>query len=135
VTNEELAINISGDTRKFTLVIDNGDNPALSITSVESLALERRVYFDAQGKSALQLYYGDESLPAPIYDYARFFHVESTPAQAQLLPGAHNPQYSRRPDSRPWSERHTVILWTAMLLTVVGLLLLAVRGLRKERVK
>ncbi len=135
VTNEELAITISGDTRKFTLVIDNGDNPALSITSVEPLALERRVYFDAQGKSALQLYYGDESLPAPIYDYARFFHVESTPAQAQLLPGAHNPQYSRRPDSRPWSERHTVILWTAMLLTVVGLLLLAVRGLRKERVK
>jgi hypothetical protein len=135
VTNEELAISISGDTRKFTLIIDNADNPALSITSVEPLAFERRVYFDAQGKSALQLYYGDESLPAPIYDYARFFHVESTPAQAQLLPGAHNPRYSRRPDSRPWSERHTVILWTAMLLTVLGLSFLAVRGLRKERVK
>ncbi len=133
VTNEELGIAVSGDLKRFTLVIDNGDNPPLSITSVEPLAMERRIYFDPQEKSTLQLYYGDESLPAPIYDYARFFHVESTPAQAQLLPGAHNPQYSHRPDSRPWSERHPAILWTAMLLTVVGLLLLAVRGLRKEK--
>lgn len=135
VTDEELAFNISGDLRTFTLVIDNGDNPPLSITSAEPLALERRIYFDPQGKSTLRLFYGDEALPAPIYDYARFFHVESPSAQAQLLPGAHNPQYSRRPDSRPWSEQHTAVLWAAMLLAVLGLFLLALRGLRKERVK
>jgi hypothetical protein len=130
VTAEELSINVAGSSGQFTLNIDNGDNPPLTITSAEPLALERRIYFDPQGRSNLTLYYGDDKLPEPIYDYARFFHIEPMPAQAQLGLGTHNPQYTGRPDVRPWSEQHTVILWGAMLLAVVGLAFLAIRGLR-----
>ncbi len=130
VTNEQLAMGISGASGSITLNIDNGDNPPLKITATDALAIERRVYFDPQGKSALRLYYGDEKLEAPAYDYARFFHVELSPAEAQLGSGSHNPQYAGRPDERPWSERHTAILWTAMLVVVLGLALLAFRGLR-----
>ncbi len=130
VTNEQLAMGISGASGSITLNIDNGDNPPLKITATDALAIERRVYFDPQGKSALRLYYGDEKLEAPAYDYARFFHVEPSPAEAQLGPGSHNPRYAGRPDERPWSERHTAILWTAMLVVVLGLALLAFRGLR-----
>lgn len=132
VTAEDLAVNVSGNSSRLTLVIDNGDNPALGITAAEPLSLERRVYFDPQGKTALSLYYGDEELSAPVYDYARFFHLEPLPAQAQLGPGAHNAQYTGRPDDRPWSERHTIVLWAAMLLAVLALAFLAVRGLRGE---
>lgn len=130
VTNEDLSINVSGISGPLTLNIDNGDNPPLRITAAEPLAIERRIYFDPSGKSTLRLFYGDDRLTSPIYDYARFFHVEPLPSQAQLGAGAHNPQYAGRPDERPWSERHTAILWTAMLVAVVALALLAFRGLR-----
>ena len=132
VTAEDLAVNVSGNSSRLTLVIDNGDNPALNITAVEPLSLERRVYFDPQGKSALSLYYGDEKLSPPVYDYARFFHLEPLPARAQLGPDTHNARYTGRPDDRPWSERHTIVLWGAMLLAVLALAFLAVRGLRAE---
>ena len=130
VTAEDLSINVSGNSSQFTIVVDNGDNPPLPITAADPFGLERRVYFDPQDKSLLMLYYGDEKFSAPVYDYARFFHMESVPSEAQLGPGAHNPQYSGRPDARPWSEQHTVILWGAMLLAVLALAILALRGLR-----
>jgi hypothetical protein len=130
VINEELAIAISGASGQLTVSIDNGENPPLTITAADPLALERRVYFDPQGKSQLRLYYGDEKLTAPVYDYQRFFHLEDMPAMAQLGPGAHNPGYTGRPDDRPWSEQHMGILWAAMVLAVLGLAFLALRGLR-----
>jgi hypothetical protein len=78
------------------------------------------------------LYYGDEKLSTPVYDYARFFRLEASPAEAQLTAGAHNPQYAGRPDDRPWSDRHSGILWSVMILAVIALAALAVRGLRPE---
>ncbi len=133
VTAEDLAIKTFGNSGQITVNIDNGDNPPLAITSADPLTLERRIYFDAQGKSVLRLYYGDEKLEAPVYDYARFFHLEASPAQAQLSPGAHNPQYAGRPDDRPWSERHMSVLWAAMLAVVVALAFLALRAMRSVK--
>ena len=138
ITNEELAVNVAGwspdsSPGHLTLTIDNGDNPPLSIVAAEPLSLERRVYFDPQGKTALRLYYGDKKLSAPVYDYARFFHLDASAAEAQPGPGAHNAQYTGRPDDRPWSEQHTSILWGAMILAVLALGVLALRGLRTEQ--
>ncbi len=142
VTHEELAVKVnsfnavdlnSGGSGSVMIIIDNGDNPPVGILAAEPLSLERRVYFDPQGKSALRLYYGDEQLSAPVYDYAHFFHLDPSPAEAQLGPGGRNPQYTGRPDDRPWSERHTWILWGAMILAVLALSTLALRGLRTEQ--
>lgn len=130
VTNEELSLTLSHNSGPITINIDNGDNSPLTILSVQPLAIERRVYFDPQGKTALKLYYGDDRLSAPIYDYARFFHADACASQAQLGPGGHNPQFTGRPDERPFSERHPAILWSAMVAAVLALLLLALRGLR-----
>lgn len=130
VVNEELSIAASGGASQFTIAIDNGDNPPLKVSGAELLSIERRVYFDPQGKSTLRLYYGDEKLPAPVYDYARFFHQDASAAEARLGPGAHNAQYAGRPDERPWSERHPAVLWSVMLVAVAVLALLAFRGLR-----
>jgi len=130
VTAEELSVNASGSYGQITLSIDNGDNPPLAITAAEPLAFEQRIYFAPQGKTTLRLYYGDAKLSPPIYDYARFFHLDTALAQAQLGAGSSNPEYAGRPDDRPWSERHTGILWTAMLVVVFSLSVLAFRGLR-----
>jgi hypothetical protein len=141
VTHEELAVKVNSfniaalntGSGRVILAIDNADNPPLAILAAEPLSLERRVYFDPQGRSTLRLYYGDEKLSAPAYDYAHFFHLDPSPTQAQLGPGSHNPQYTGRPDARPWSERHTSILWGAMILAVLALGALALRGLRTEQ--
>jgi hypothetical protein len=135
VTNEALAVdviprNVDVDSGHLVLTIDNGENPPLTVVAAEPVTIERRIYFDPQGKTALRLYYGDEKLSPPVYDYARFFHLEASPAEAQLGPGAHNEKYAGRPDDRPWSERHNGILWGAMLLATLALAVLALRGLR-----
>jgi hypothetical protein len=130
VTNEELSVNVFGNWDAITINVDNGDNPPLAVTALELLAVERRIYFDPKGKTTLALYYGDHKLSAPIYDYARFFHTDASPAEAQLAAAGHNPQYVGRPDERPWSDRHTGILWTAMIAAVLALTVLALRGLR-----
>jgi Protein of unknown function (DUF3999) len=133
VVSEEMDLAMSGQTSgQITITIDNGDNPPLSIVQAQLLSIERRVYFDPQGKSSLKLYYGDGKLDSPVYDYARFFHADPVAARAELGAGMHNTAYSGRPDDRPWSERHNAVLWAAMLLAAVVLAALAVRGLKAE---
>ena len=132
VTSEDLAVSIfAKPTGSLTITVDNGDNPPLQLTSVQPLSVERRVYFDPQGKTTLKLYYGDEKLSAPVYDYARFFHLDESAAPASLGPGAHNDAYTARPDERPWSDRHPALLWAAMLLAVAALAAVAIRGLKQ----
>jgi hypothetical protein len=133
VIAENLSVNVSPMSGKVTLVIDNADNPPLTAIAAEPQAFEQRVYFEPQGKTALRLYYGDEKLSTPDYDYARFFHLETSAAQAQLGPGSHNAQYAGRPDDRPWSDRHAVILWIAMLVAVAALGALAFEGFRHQK--
>jgi hypothetical protein len=134
VDSEELAVSVFADrSGPFTITIDNGDDPPLAFSAVELQSLQRRLYFDPQGKTSLKLYYGDEKLSAPVYDYAKFFREDAASVPALLGPDTQNAAYSGRPDDRPWSERHKAVLWVAMLLAVGLLTLLAVRGLRTDR--
>jgi hypothetical protein len=131
VISEELDVPIGGrSSGQLKITVDNGDNPPLAISGVQLLSVERRVYFDPQGKSLLRLYYGDNKLDSPVYDYARFFKADPAAAKADLGPGTHNQAYIGRPDDRPWSERHKAVLWLAMLLAVAVLAALAIRGLK-----
>ena len=114
------------------ITVDNGDNPPLAISGVQLLSVERRVYFDPQGKSVLRLYCGDDKLLSPVYDYARFFKADAAAVKAELGPGNHNTAYTGRPDDRPWSERHKAVMWLAMILAVIVLAGLAVRGLKAK---
>lgn len=145
VVSEELDLGIAGGdldpnpvpgsakpSRQIVITIDNGDNPPLAVTAVKLLSIERRVYFEPQGKSSLKLYYGDSQLDSPAYDYARFFRVDPGAAGAELGSAIHNAAYSGRPDDRPWSERHNAVLWAAMVLAVAVLAVLAIRGLRTK---
>jgi hypothetical protein len=102
----------------------------LPIRQVRPQSVERRLYFEPQGKTSLRLYYGDEKLPAPVYDYAKLFHEDANATAAQLGNESANTIYVTRPDERPWSEKHKAVLWAAMLLAVAVLGSLAFRGLK-----
>src|SRR4029077_5894332 len=114
---------------QVVIEIDNGDNTPLQVEKAEPQSLERRIYFDPAGKTAIRLYYGDEKLPAPEYDYANFFHKEADAVEAVVGAENSNSDYTGRPDERPWSERHKWVLWGSLLLSVVVLALLALKGL------
>jgi hypothetical protein len=132
VVTEDLALSFCSNNdkeRQMRIDIDNADNAPLTIEKAEPQSLERRIYFDPAGKTAIKLYYGDEKLSAPVYDYARFFHKEAEAAQAVMAVENQNPDYTGRPDERPWSERHKWVLWGAMLLAVAVLAILALKGL------
>jgi len=133
VVAEELAVNVFADfSERFTITVENGDDPPLSFNRVQPQSLERRVYFEPQGRTKLKLYYGDQKLTAPEYDYAKFFREDPNASPAQLSPESANPEYRGRPDDRPWSERHPAVLWAAMVAAVVLLGWLALRGLGSE---
>jgi hypothetical protein len=133
VISEDLTLDIYPQTAKqINVVVENGDDPPLPIEKLQPLSVERRIYFDPKGKTSLQLYYGDPKLDAPSYDYTKFFQQAADVALAQIGPAQENAQFTGRPDERPWSERHTVVLWAAMLLAVVVLGGLALRGLQRS---
>ena len=132
VESENLAIDLSGArSNSFRVTISNGDDPPLQLKSITPRFITRRVYFDPRGESRLQLYYGDEKLSAPSYEYARLSTIEPTAALAQLGSATQNAAYTGRPDERPWSERHPGVLWAAMIAVVLVLGAIALRGLRK----
>jgi hypothetical protein len=134
--SEDLTANVFGEyTGRLTVNVDNGDDPPLPIRQIRPQSVERRLYFEPQGKSSLKLYYGDEKLAAPVYDYAKLFHEDPTAISAQLGNERANATYVTRPDERPWSERHKAVLWAAMLLAVAVLGSLAFRGLKMETPK
>ncbi len=130
VDYEDLDIRIFGEHSSLTISVDNGDDPPLRFDAVRPQSLERRLYFEPQGRGNLRLYYGDPKLPAPVYDYAKFFREDAGALRAQLGGELRNAVVTGRPDDRPWSERHKGVLWVAMLLVVGVLTLLAVQGLR-----
>lgn len=125
-TNLDLG-GIAAETLK--VIVHNGDDPPLKITAVHLEQYERRIYF--KGLPSIALYYGDEKLDAPEYDYAKLFQKEANASLAQLLPEQTNTAYTGRPDERPWSERHPAVLWAAIIAAVVILGVVALRSMKR----
>src|SRR5207249_9924439 len=101
----------------------------LAISGAHLQSYERRVYFTASSNSP-RLYYGDEKLDAPVYDYAKLFQKEAKAVHASLGSEQANSSYKERPDERPWSERHPIVLWIAIIGAVMILGALALRSMR-----
>lgn len=133
VASQSLAVDVFGETpQRLMVTVDNGDDPPLTFSAIQAESIETRLYFDPRGRANLKLYYGDEKLGPPVYDYAKFFRDDRSAVDAKLGSDRVNPQYTGRSDDRPWSERHKALLWSVMVMAVVLLTALAVRGLQGE---
>ena len=131
IDSEDQVITFSASGQKIIrVVIHNADDPPLKLAGARLQQLERRVYFDAV-QSQLTLYYGDEKLEQPVYDYAKLFLRDKLPVAAQLGPEAQNAAYTGRPDERPWSERHPGVLWVVIITAVAVLGGIALRSMRQ----
>jgi hypothetical protein len=120
--------------KALKIIIDNGDDPPLKLNSARLQQLEHRLYFETPASAPLTLYYGDEKLEPPVYDYAKLFLLAKDAASAQ--PGAEqrNAAYAGRPDERPWTERHPAVLWIAIVAAVLILGAIAVRSMKTAAV-
>jgi hypothetical protein len=112
------------------VIVHNGDDRPVDIGSARLQQLERRIYFEASTPAQLLLYYGDEKLNSPVYDYAKLFQQSKNAAGAQLGAETLNAAFTERPDERPWSERHELVLWIAIIIAVLGLGAVALRSMR-----
>jgi hypothetical protein len=131
IDSENQAINVSTRGHKqIKIVIHNGDDAPLKIQQTRLQQIQRRVYFDAPSAAQFTLYYGDDKLSQPVYDYAKLFAQSASPAQAQLGGEATNSQYAGRPDDRPWTERHPAVLWTAIVAAVLILGTMALKSMK-----
>ncbi len=113
------------------VAIQNGDDAPLPVTAVRLEMRERKLCFDALGAAPLTLFYGDPTLTAPQYDYARFFSPASPMHTAQLGPELANPAYHPRPDSRPLTERYPDLLWIVLLIVICVLGVVAIHSSKK----
>jgi hypothetical protein len=116
--------------KTIKVIIYNGDDPPLKLNSARLQQLERRIYFDAPASGQVTLYYGDEKLEPPVYDYAKLFLLARDAAPAQLGGEAANAAYTGRPDERPWTEKHPAVLWIAIVAAVLGLGAIALRSMK-----
>lgn len=131
IDTDDYDVNFSAVGRKtIKVIIDNGDDPPLKIKSARLQQLERRLYFDAPASGQLMLYYGDEKLDPPIYDYAKLFLLAKDAAPTQLGAEQANAAFTGRPDERPWTEKHPAVLWIAIVAAVLILGAIALRSMK-----
>jgi len=116
--------------KSLKVIVHNGDDPALRLNSVQLQQYERRLYFDTSAPAQLTLYYGDDKLDPPVYDYAKLFQQDKAAAAVAAGDEQTNAAFTGRPDDRPWSERHPAILWIAIIAAVLVLGGVALRSLK-----
>ena len=122
--------NYAGSNEKtLKFVIHNGDDQPVKISSAHLQQFERRIYFEAD-PAPMWLYYGDDRLGAPEYDFAKLFQKDAHTDPLALNNGEANSAYTGRPDERSWSERHPAVLWTTIIAAVLILGAIAVRSLK-----
>jgi len=111
------------------VAIENGDDQPLPIAAVRLEMRQRKICFDvAPAAGALNLYYGDARLEAPVYDYARLFSASAAAAVAELGPEQLNPNYQPPADTRSFTDRHPEVLWIALIIVICVLGAVAVRA-------
>lgn len=119
----------------WTVTIENGDNAPVAMASVRIEMTERDLCFDAAAGAAYTLYYGDNVLAAPQYDYATLFVPAANASAAQLGAEIANPAHQPRPDERPFTEKHPELLWMALILVMVLLGMVAIRSVKATQGK
>jgi hypothetical protein len=115
---------------KWTITIENRDDLPIQLASARLEMLQRHLCFDAAAGAAYTLYYGDSALAPPQYDYATLFVLQHNPVVAQLGAEIANPAWQPRPDERPFTEKHPILLWVALIVVIVLLGAVAFRSFK-----
>ncbi len=116
---------------KVEVAVENGDDKPLALAAVRLEMRERKLCFDAPGRP-VTMFYGDDKLQPPVYDYSRLFVTTDAARPATLAPEQANPQFEPRVvDRKKLIDRHPEILWLALLGVVAALGFVAFRSAKR----
>jgi hypothetical protein len=116
----------------LTIVVDEGDNTPLPITTARVLLPSYRIRLFREGGANLRVAYGRTDLARPQYDLALLApQVLGTPAADASLEPEHSASPSATTTATILSPR---VFWAALAITVVVLLGLIARLLQKESI-
>ena len=110
------------------LTMQNGDDAPVALHAVTLQMRERRLCFLRKPDTSYTLRYGDLSLGPPQYDLTP---IEAAGANASV--STLGPERALTPEiaeARPFTERHPVMLWMALILVVGTLGVVALRSAR-----
>jgi hypothetical protein len=111
------------------LTIQNGDDVPLALRNVALVMRERQVCFLRKANTSYTLRYGDPSLGAPQYDLTP---IEAAAADASVSTlGAERALTPETAAERPFTERHPVLLWVALIIVVGTLGVVALRSAKQ----
>lgn len=112
------------------VTINNGDDQPLPLSAVRLEMRQRRLCFEASSTDPLTLFYGDPTVAAPVYDFARTVSLTNQVPIARVGPEQRNPIYTSRPDTRSITDRYPQLIWVAFLGVVCILGIVAIRASR-----
>jgi hypothetical protein len=110
------------------LTIQNGDDAPLALRNVVLDMRERQVCFLRKPNTSYTLRYGDPLLGAPQYDLSPIEAAAMSVSESTL--GAERALTPAPKGRRPFTERHPILLWVALILVVGTLGFVALRSAR-----
>ena len=118
------------------VAVENGDDRPLSIKAMRLDMRERRLCFPALGIASEyqteRLFYGGDSIAAPVYDLGRLFDPTKPSVPVALGAEEANALYApEKPANKPFTERHPAVLWVALLAAVAALGGMAFRSAKR----
>jgi hypothetical protein len=120
--------------RLLRIVIDNGDDRPLDITSLKIWREQRGLIFNAEASAKYELWYGRKEAPEPAYDLAKLLLTTPPDQLPQAALAAARDLPLAPPPPPPWSETHRALFWVILIAVVLLLLLVIVRAMRKANV-
>lgn len=128
-----LTVPISYDgrgARYWRITVENGNDAALPVTSVQLYTAPRHLMFEQQPGRSYTLIYGQERAEAAKYDFGERVNEEG---RMRALPGKLGPEEANATwvDPRPWTETHAVFLWGALVIAVIVIGFTAVQSMRR----
>lgn len=135
--SEGLQLPVATSKRYLRLLVENGDDPPLTLHAAWGEYWRQQLLFEAKAPGPYTLYVGAPYLPAPSYDLPASLARMAKPnyQEAQLEPVVRNPAFAPQSPavSQPFSERCRAVIAGGLLLLVVALALWAWRILRQAR--
>lgn len=129
-SRESLEVRIPETTSAYwrVTVFNRNDAPLPDFT-VRANTIPRRIVFRPQAGRQYSLLYGNEEAKPADYEFARLTDA-ATLDQAAAVTVANGETNANYTDPAPWTERHPVIVWSALVIVVIVLGGLALRTLK-----
>ncbi|MDD5687294.1 MAG: DUF3999 family protein [Elusimicrobia bacterium] len=132
-TSFSINLNTKPITNKIILVIQNGDNPPLTISNIQFYYLITRLLFKATANNNTYLYYGNKDVSSPQYDIDL---VANEVLSADKKIATLNKEEALNPST--WWELPVlsgamrIVFWIVMIIVVIGLLVVIIKLLPKN---